>query len=161
MLPHKNDFPPGPQHETNDVTSWDNAAVLVSSTIGRVVIAADLVLDAAMVPNPDDGPNATARRWPSDDTRLVDCAAGHRLAEHSGKTVEEGRLAVAGEVPPLPRVRTHARGRLQPCLEASGVPAAVEFDHVDVDLEFRAVPRGVDDERAARAAAVGPSRSHA
>merc|ERR1740121_638761 len=132
---------------------------LVSSSLGRVVVAADLGLDAATPSNLDDGPAAAARRWPSEDRLVVDAASGHRLADHIRKTREECCLASAWESM-VPFVRLPACGRLQPALEVAGVGARV-MEHVDVDRGFRAVPGGVDDKTANRVATLATSRVHA
>merc|ERR1719310_161530 len=88
---------------------------------------------------------------------MMDVAAAHRSAEHTGKALEELRPSAAGQTPALP-ITLSTDESFERVVEAAAIAGVV--NEMDVEAVDRAVPRGVGDQGTTCAAAMSSSCRH-
>eukprot|EP00441_Pelagodinium_beii_P041146 CAMPEP_0197636706 /NCGR_PEP_ID=MMETSP1338-20131121/12126_1 /TAXON_ID=43686 ORGANISM="Pelagodinium beii, Strain RCC1491" /NCGR_SAMPLE_ID=MMETSP1338 /ASSEMBLY_ACC=CAM_ASM_000754 /LENGTH=236 /DNA_ID=CAMNT_0043208981 /DNA_START=47 /DNA_END=755 /DNA_ORIENTATION=+ len=119
----------------------------------RVEVPSDLMLNAAMVGELDDGATATTRRGPSDDACMADVTASHGFCEDARESREECSFSVAGKTSVVPIATAAADHLLQLLVKMLTVAGILKG--VDVGNLLRAMVWRVHDERATCTATVG------
>lgn len=116
---------------------------------GRVEVSADLVLDAAVVSQLDDGTRSPASAGPCNHAGMCEAASSHRHREHTGPATDEDGFAVAWQTSTVPST-TAADPLLQAMLQACAVSTAI-VNEVNVELLDAAMVHWVHNQCAATA----------
>jgi len=149
-------------HEQNREN--DHARTLVQlnpdlrSSVIRIVITPDLMLDATTVSQLYNGTSSAARRWPGYHAGVMNAAPSHSFGEYSRETWKECCLASAWQTSCLP-TRLTTRFALHLMLEMPAITVVVH--EVYVEPVHRAMTGRVDNKSATCTAAPRVSGSHA